>query len=74
MAPEVVAPGHEHLGLFCVNCGKSFSLIGPLDPDKVPADKPLNIRARTPVLHGTCSHCGHKADYPIEQLRRLSLS
>jgi hypothetical protein len=74
VAPEVVSPGKEHLGLLCVSCGKPFSLIGPLDPEKVPPDRSLSIRARRSVLHATCGQCGHKADYPLEQLLRLSLS
>ena len=36
-----------------------------------PADKPMRIGARNP-LHATCSHCGHEADYTIQQLTRFS--
>jgi hypothetical protein len=73
-APDLVAPGKEHLALFCVSCGRPFSLAGPLDPQTVAPDKPLRIAAKSPILHGVCTHCGHKADYPIEHLRRLPLS
>ena len=68
---QIVEPTQDYLGFLCESCGQTFSIIGPLDPIEHPADKPMRIGARNP-LHATCSHCGHEADYTIQQLTRFS--
>ena len=70
-APAIVEPTRDYLGFFCEKCGQPFSIIGPLDPVEHPADKPMRIGAKNP-LHATCDHCGHDADYMIQQLIRFS--
>jgi predicted nucleic-acid-binding Zn-ribbon protein len=68
--PGVIEPEKEYLGVVCRNCAYSFPIVGPLDPAQVPPDKAIRVGARGP-LHGTCPHCGHRANYPIEQIQRI---
>jgi DNA-directed RNA polymerase subunit RPC12/RpoP len=69
--PSVVEPLKEYLGVACAHCGHAFPIVAtPLDPATVPIDRPILVGASGP-LHGTCPHCGHKADYTVDQLRRV---
>jgi DNA-directed RNA polymerase subunit RPC12/RpoP len=68
---HVVEPPQDYLGFLCERCGQTFSIIGPLDPVEMPADKPMRIGARGP-MPAACSHCGHKTDYTVQQLIRFS--
>jgi hypothetical protein len=70
-SPDVVEPQQDYFGFLCEKCGEAFSIVGPLDPVEMPPEKPIRIGARNP-LPATCSHCGHKADYVVEQIIRFS--
>jgi hypothetical protein len=70
--PETVAPERTYLGITCDNCHLTFAVAGPVDPAVAPPDKPLQVRAQSPILHTTCTNCGHKADYPLERLHRFT--
>ena len=69
--PVTVEPAHDYLGFLCELCGQNFSIVGPLDPVAMPPDQPVRIGAQNP-LHARCTHCGHEADYTIQQLIRFS--
>lgn len=66
-----IEPTRDYLGFPCGKCGERFSIVGPLDPVEHPPDKPMRIGARGP-LPADCPHCGHRADYAIQQLIRFS--
>lgn len=68
---DVIEPTQDYLGFLCEKCGQNFSIIGPLDPLEHPRDKPMRIGAPGP-LPADCPHCGHHADYTIQQLIRFS--
>lgn len=70
-SPDLVEPTQDYLGFLCEKCGKNFAIIGPLDLEKMPREKPMTIGARDP-LHTTCTHCGYVADYSVKQLIRFS--
>lgn len=69
--PEIIEPTSDYLGFPCVKCGLAFSIIGPLDLEKMPRDEPMRIGTRG-LIPATCPHCGEKADYAIDQLIRFS--
>jgi hypothetical protein len=70
-SPDVVEPEQDYLGFICEKCGEAFSIIGPLDPAGLPPrDEPMKIGAQGP-LPAECTHCGHKADYTVQQLVRF---
>ena len=68
--PDYVEPAQEFLGFECAKCRRTFALVGPLDLVEMPPDRPLRIGARGPIP-AECPHCAHRADYPIDQLRRF---
>lgn len=70
--PTLIEPTHDYLGFVCGNCGHQFSIIGPLDATRFPADKAMRIGARDGKLSATCDDCGHLAEYPIDKLIRFS--
>jgi len=68
--PNPVEPLKEYLGAVCASCGKTFLLVGPLDPVQVPLDKEIRVGARGPVA-ADCPHCDHHAEYALDQIRRV---
>ena len=69
--PDLIEPTQDYLGFVCEKCGESFSIVGPLDPVEHPPGKAMRIGARNP-LPADCAHCGHHAEYTIQQLIRFS--
>jgi hypothetical protein len=66
---DFVEPTKEYLGVMCENCQSFVAVVGPLDPLKIPRDEPMRVGARGP-LTVECPRCEHRAEYPIDKLRR----
>jgi hypothetical protein len=67
--PRLIEPDDEYLGVLCGNCQRFVPVVGPLDPTKMPPDKPMRVGSRGP-LHAECRHCNHRAEYPVGDLIR----
>jgi hypothetical protein len=71
-APDVIEPKQNYLGFLCEKCGEAFAIVGPLNLVGLPPhDEPMKIGAYGP-LPAECTHCGHNADYTVQQLIRFS--
>lgn len=60
--PKTVEPGKEYLVVECRNCQRAISF-----DEAPPVDEPAYLANELPL---DCPHCGHKAVYRPQEVRR----